>query len=114
MSLDLDLIVIEPHSVFDINITHNLNNMAKALGVYEILWRPEELAEKAGVDKIYVKNFIKPINEAIEELTSNIDYYQEKYGPENGWGSAEVLLEDLRKIRQAIEDNPNGYFEASR
>lgn len=114
MSLDLDLIVVGPHTVFDINITHNLNKMAEALGVYNILWHPEDLAKEAGVDKIYVKNFIEPINKAIEKLSTNMEYYQKKYGPKNGWGSAQGLLEDLRKIRQAIEDNPNGYFEASR
>lgn len=114
MSLDLDLMVVEPHTVFDINITHNLNEMARALGVYEILWRPDELAENAMVDKIYVKNFLKPINGSIEELATNMDYYQSEYGPKNGWGSAETLLKDLRLIRNAIEENPDGYFVASR
>lgn len=26
-----------------LNSTHNLNNMAKAAGLYQVLWRPEEI-----------------------------------------------------------------------
>ena len=29
--------------VCDLNITHNLNKMASELGVYEHLWRPDEI-----------------------------------------------------------------------
>lgn len=114
MSLDLDIIEDSPHTVSSVNITHNLTDMADALGVYGILWHPEELAKKAEVDKIYVKNFLGPINKAIEKLSTNMDYYQEKYGPENGWGSASILLKDLREIREAIEEHPDGYIEVNR
>lgn len=28
--------------LFEANITHNLNKMAKEVGIYEYLWRPDE------------------------------------------------------------------------
>lgn len=112
MSLDLDLIQIGPYPVFDINITHNLNRMARALGVYNLLWHPEK--HKAYTDgKLYASDCIEDINKAIKELSSNLTYYQENYGPENGWGSAQGLLDDLREIRQAMENYPNSYIEVS-
>ena len=27
----------------DVNITHNLNKMADAVGLYEVLWKPDEI-----------------------------------------------------------------------
>jgi hypothetical protein len=29
--------------LFSLNITYNLNKMAKEVGLYEVLWRPEEI-----------------------------------------------------------------------
>jgi len=48
MSLDVDLMVTLPTSVYSANITHNLGAMAKEVDVgegrtlYDILWRPDE------------------------------------------------------------------------
>jgi hypothetical protein len=48
MSLDVDLMVIQPTSIFSMNITHNLGKMAQAVvlengkTLYDVLWRPEE------------------------------------------------------------------------
>lgn len=32
--------------LFDANITHNLNRMAGAAGIYDALWRPDEMYDK--------------------------------------------------------------------
>ena len=48
MSLDVDLMVFQPVSVYTSNITHNLGKMADAVvlsngkNLYQVLWRPEE------------------------------------------------------------------------
>ena len=48
MSLDVDLMVTKPVSVYSNNITHNLGIMADNVefpdgqNLYEILWRPNE------------------------------------------------------------------------
>jgi hypothetical protein len=49
MSLDVDLMVTQPVSVFSQNITHNLGAMAREvvlsndLTLYQVLWRPDEV-----------------------------------------------------------------------
>lgn len=41
MSLDFRLERIQPTEVYWANITHNLNKMAEAAGIYHALWHPE-------------------------------------------------------------------------
>ena len=49
MSLDINLMVTKPTSVWDYNITHNLGKMAAQVRLsnghtlYQVLWRPEEI-----------------------------------------------------------------------
>jgi len=43
MSLDVYLEVTKPTTIFEANITHNLNRMAQAAGIYEALWCPDEI-----------------------------------------------------------------------
>jgi hypothetical protein len=43
MSLDVYLTAIRPTTVFDLNITHNLGEMARQANLYQCLWRPEEV-----------------------------------------------------------------------
>jgi len=50
MGLDISLMT----SVYSANITHNLNEMAGAAGIYKYLWRPEE------VGIYYAENLIDP------------------------------------------------------
>lgn len=47
MGLDISLIVPDYEvEVFNRGITHNLNKMAEAVGIYKHLWRPEEYCVK--------------------------------------------------------------------
>ena len=56
MSLDVDLMVTKPVSVWEYNITHNLGKMADAVvldnghTLYEVLWRPDEHGWKTADD----------------------------------------------------------------
>ena len=43
MSLDVHLEDENGHALYWRNITHNLNKMASSAGIYECLWRPEEI-----------------------------------------------------------------------
>ena len=63
-----------------LNITHNLNNMAKAVGLYEVLWRPEE------IEITTASQMIAPLEKAIEELVANPEKYK-VFNPPNGFGS---------------------------
>ncbi len=44
----------ESDVVFEYNITHNLGVMADAAGIYEALWRPEEIKAIVAKDNIKV------------------------------------------------------------
>jgi hypothetical protein len=113
MSLDVDLMVTQPVSVYSGNITHNLNSMAAAvvlsngLTLYQILWRPDEHGLK----------FASEISELLDEgwniLLSDPEKY-EKYNPPNGWGSYEGLVDFVYKYRNACWDNPDAELRVSR
>jgi hypothetical protein len=87
---------VKDNRVYSANITHNLNTMAEAAGIYEPLWRPEEI----GITK--ASELIKPLAIGLNELISEPDKYK-RYNPENGWGSYEVLVEFVREYLTACQ-----------
>ena len=104
MSLDVDLMVVQPCSVYSANITHNLGKMASEVKLnndktlYDVLWRPDEHGfESAGdiVDYLYI---------GWRELVRSPEKYK-TYNPENGWGSYEGLVEFVRKYHAACMEN---------
>ena len=113
MSLDVDLMVTQPCSVYSANITHNLGAMAKEVNLsngmtlYQVLWRPEEKG-------LY---FAREISELLDEgwniLLSDPEGFK-KFNPENGWGSYEGLCDFVYKYRNACWDTPDAELRASR
>lgn len=113
MSLDVDLMVMQPVSVYSRNITHNLGKMASAvhlesgLSLYIILWRPEEAGiTHAGVLGEY-------LDEGWNILLSEPEYFK-TFDPENGWGSYEGLVDFVYTYRNACWDNPEAEIRVSR
>ena len=107
MSLDVTLIDIRPVSIYERNITHNLNRMAMEAGIYYHLWRPEEMGiTKAG-------ELIEPLSEALSDMIANPAKF-EKYNPENGWGRYEDLLDFIADYLVACKATPNATIEVSR
>lgn len=99
MSLDVYLEVVKPVEVFSANITHNLNKMAEAAGIYKHLWWPEELGiTKAG-------ELIAPLKLGYTAMKLNPDFYR-KYEPENKWGTYDNFIPWLEKYIEACEQNP--------
>ena len=86
MSLDITLVdnrckcCGRGDNVWEGNITHNLTGMANALGVYGVVWRPEENGIEAARD------LLPRLAEAIDELRNNTEAYVQ-YEAENGWGT---------------------------
>jgi hypothetical protein len=80
MSLDITLTETKPVEVYSANITHNLNKMADAVGIYLCLWHPEDLK----ITK--AKELIKPLKDGVLKLKSDPDKYI-KYEPPNKWGT---------------------------
>ena len=88
------------------NITHNLNNMAKAVGLYEVLWRPEEI----GITTAF--QMIVPLEKAIDELVANPDKYK-ALNPPNGYGSYEDFVSFCRSVLDNCHKYPDAVIEAS-
>jgi hypothetical protein len=113
MSLDIDLMITQPVSVWDWNITHNLGKMASAvtleedLTLYDVLWRPDE-------NGIVTASEILPyLEKGLEILNSSPEEYKQ-YNPENGWGTYDGLLRFVIEYRNACIINPEGVIRASR
>lgn len=88
------------------NITHNLNNMAKAVGLYDVLWNPEE----SGIT--VASQMILPLEEGIKELEASPDKYK-AYNPPNGWGSYENFVSFCKSVLQKCWEYPDAVIEAA-
>lgn len=97
----------ETDLVFDYNITHNLNRMAEAAGLYDCLWRPDE----HGIDT--AKQLIEPLRQGLHLLKLNPEEYK-KYNPENGWGSYEGLVTFVEEYLDACYKYPDAKVTADR
>lgn len=93
--------------VFGANITHNLNKMAEAAGIYQACWRPEEI----GVTK--AEQLIPLLREGLARLVADPAYFK-RYDPSNGWGSYESFVRWVQKYLQACEENPQADVFVSR
>ena len=107
MSLDVDLMVVQPTSVYSANITHNLGKMASevklsnAMTLYDILWRPDEQK-----DLKCAKDISELLDEGWNILLSDPEKFK-KFEPDNGWGSYEGLEKFVYNYRNACWDNPD-------
>jgi hypothetical protein len=116
MSLDVDLMVTKPCSVFTANITHNLGRMASEVKIYsgdsevtlyDILWRPDE----KGFTK--ANDIADMLGLGLVELVRFPEKYKQ-YNPENGWGSYEGLVQFVRQYHSACIDNMEAELQVSR
>lgn len=92
---------------FSINITHNLNSMAEAAGIYQHLWRPEEI----GV--VHAKEMIQPLKDGLEKLEADPDKYR-AFNAENGWGVYENFVPFVRAVLDACQQHPDAKVYVSR
>lgn len=99
MSLDVYLTVEKPVTIYSGNVTHNLAPMAREAGIYEALWRPDELKIRKAVELI-------PILKAGLDLLQEDPERFRMFNPENGWGTYEVLVEFVRNYLTACQENP--------
>ena len=107
MSLDVYLEKFQRCEIYSRNITHNLNKMADAAGIYQLLWRPEELRiETAG-------QLIQPLREGLARLLADPEKYRQFNAP-NGWGKYENLVEFVADYLAACERDPNALVSVSR
>ena len=109
MSLDVWLTkpVTTVAEVYSRNITHNLNRMADAAGIYQHLWRPDELGITTAGE------LIEPLAEGLANLNADPGTF-EKLNPENGWGSYEGLVNFVTEYLAACREHPDAAVRVSR
>jgi len=114
MSLDVCLYVYvntggdEPRQItlFEANITHNLNEMAKEAGIYKSLWRPEEIGAKQA------KDIIPAIETGLALMKSDRTRF-EKFNSPNGWGMYDNFIPWVEKYLEACKENPECFIQVS-
>lgn len=122
MSLDVYLILKSPVRInkgksyidteitiqaYEANITHNLNKMAEAAGIYKELWRPDEIG------KTRAHEIIEALEKGLADLKARPDYYQQFNSP-NGWGMYEHFVPFVEGYLNACKEFPEAYIEVSR
>jgi hypothetical protein len=93
--------------IWETNVTHNLNKMAEAVGIYEILWKPEE----NGI--IRAKEIIEPLADGIALLKSDAKKYKRFESP-NGWGTYDSFIPWLEKVLDNCKLYPDSFIVVSR
>lgn len=91
----------------NLSVTHNLNNMAKAVGLYEVLWRPEEIGITTA------SQMIAPLEKGIKELTANPKKYK-AFNPPNGWGDYDIFVEFCKSVLRDCREYPDATIEVGR
>ena len=92
---------------YEANITHNLNAMAEAAGIYQHLWRPEEI----GID--HAEQLVEPLTAGLKLLRDYPDKFK-AFNPANGWGNYDNLVSFVRKYLAACREHPEAKVSVSR
>lgn len=103
MSLDVSL----HQSVYSANITHNLGAMAQEAGIYQHLWRPEELHIWSASE------LIEPLAKGLALLVSDPERFK-KYDSPNGWGTYGHFVPFVSQYLAACVANPDATVSVSR
>ena len=107
MSLTVYLIETRPVEVYENNITHNLGKVAREAGVYDALWRPEELDVKTARD------LMPHLEAGLKALWADPPKFK-AHSPENGWEDYEGLWEFVRSYWIACIANPDATVRVSK
>lgn len=86
-------------TIYSANITHNLAKMASVAGLYEPLWRPEEI----GIDT--AGQLVEPLRIGLAKLKADPDKFA-PHNPENGWGNYGNLVAFVEEYLSACEASP--------
>lgn len=118
---------VEYDTVFDCNITHNLNKMADAAGIYEALWRPHRLKEGYDIpendhkaeweyeesNEVMAKDIIPIVEKGLIELKERPNFFKQFDSP-NGWGLYVNFVPFVEKYLKALKDNPEAIVRCDR
>lgn len=115
MSLDVWLYVevdvggpeLKTVDLYEANITHNLGKMASEAGIYEALWRPEEI----GIET--AQQLIEPLTKGLMEMKADPARF-EKFNASNGWGLYENFVPWIEAYLEACKEYPKAKVKAWR
>ena len=107
MSLDVHLEDENGDDLYWRNITHNLGKMAGTAGLYECLWRPDEV----GITTAH--QLIEPVSKGIVFLTMYRTVCEQD-NPPNGWGDWGVLYDFCCDYLKACSEHPLATIRVSR
>jgi hypothetical protein len=93
--------------LYSMSITHNLGLMAQEAGIYEILWRPEEVGVRLA------KDLVEPLRQGLKLLLSDPERFR-KFDPPSGWGTYEDLLVQGSGYLLALKRHPEATIRVSR
>jgi hypothetical protein len=92
---------------FEANITHNLNRMAEAAGVYDACWHPEAIgATKAG-------QLIERLTKGLADLKARPGHF-ELFNAKNGWGLYKHFVPWVERYLEACKAYPDAEISVSR
>jgi hypothetical protein len=107
MSLDVYLKNEAGEELYSRNITHNLGKMAEEAGIYQCLWRPEEI----GIT--HARQIIDVLSFGVALLATQKARFEKCNSP-NGWGMWENFLLFCADYLQACRDHQDALVVASR
>ncbi len=110
MSLDVYLtegLMESGYEVYSANITHNLGNMANHAGIYQHLWRPDEIGVTVA------GQLIEPLREGLDLLRSDPEHFKQ-FNADNGWGLYEHFVPFVENYLNACIENPTARVGVSR
>ncbi|MFA5943160.1 MAG: hypothetical protein WC876_01700 [Candidatus Thermoplasmatota archaeon] len=94
-------------TLYGSNITHNLGKMADAAGIYQVLWRPEELGIARAAELV-------PLLElGLGALRSDPAKFR-ALEPSNGWGTYAGFVPWVEAYLAACREYPGATVRASR
>jgi len=97
----------ECEELYSRNITHNLNTMADNAGIYQALWRPEELSITRA------KQLIARLEVGLAKLEADPEHFKQ-WDAENGWGLYKHLVSFVRGYLEACREYPDAHVRVSR
>jgi hypothetical protein len=97
----------ENEEVYWANITHNLGKMAAEAGIYEALWRPEEIG------KTKASEIVELLEKGLADLKARPEHF-ETFNSPNGWGMYEHFVPFVEKYLEACKEYPDAVIEVSR
>jgi hypothetical protein len=110
MSLDVSLQEMRPCEVYSRNISHDLIPMAQAAGLYEPLWRPEEMKPPV----MSARALIPHLERGIERLREKPEEFQKLNPANNRWDRYEGFLEFVQAYLEACRELPNAAVRVCR